>query len=1540
MDITPTGAGDITIDVAANVAQDAATNVNEAATQVVTTFDGTAPTVDIQSAPATINLSAYTVTIEFSEPVTGFEEAEIVVANAAKSNFTGSGTTYTVDIAPTGAGDITIDVAADVAQDAATNGNEAATQVVTTFDGTAPTVDIQNAPATINLSAYTVTIEFSEPVTGFEEAEIVVTNARKSNFAGSGTTYTVDVTPTGAGDITIDVAADVAQDAATNVNEAATQVVTTFDGTAPTVDIQNAPATINLSAYTVTIEFSEPVAGFEAAEIVVANAAKSNFTGSGTTYTADITPTGAGDITIDVAADVAQDAATNGNEAATQVVTTFDGTAPTVDIQNAPASSNSTPYTVTIEFSEPVTGFEEAEIVVANAVKSNFAGSGTTYTVDIAPTGAGDITIDVPADVAQDAATNGNEVATQVVTAFDDTAPTVAILNAPATSNTTPYTVTIEFSEPVTGFEEAEIVVANAAKSNFTGSGTTYTVDIAPDGNGDITIDVPADVVLNGNEPAMQVVTVFDNRAPVIVITPLNSSDNRPTLTGTVDDPTALVTISVDGIPYPASVIGTDWSVEITQALADGVYNVVATAEDDAGNIGSDTSADELILAGTTVIPTVTVDPLETFDFSPALSGTVDDAVATISVTIDGQDYTAINDGAGSWNLAQGIIQALDVDTYDVVVEAVSASDLVGTDNTGDELRILPAATALSEATDVTVNSFRASWDEVSGGVLSYVIEVSEFADFSIIFTSFQEPEGEDDFVIVSGLNYGTQYFARVQVRYQSGDVSDYSNTIAVQTLVDPNTELDSLALVAIYEATNGDSWSNNSNWKTGRLSNWFGVTIEDARVIRLDLPSNNLRGSIPAISEGLSALISLDFSGNELISIDVADGLLALQSADVSSNLLPFGAFQNLQANGATVIYEGQGTLFESLTTLQEVGTEYTFVRAISGTGNVYRWFKDDVLFAINAGNLTLPITRFEQEGAYRVEITNGDFPDLTLEARPIFLKVSSLERDRLSLLDLYNATEGDGWTNNDNWEVDNPNVDTWFGVTVEDNRVTGLTLSENNLMGEVPESLLDIVNLSVLDLSGNLLSGIPDLRRLPKILAPDVSDNRLDFGDLEGVAEVPSINYLNQKLLGEASETRLPKGSDYIVSVPVGGTMNNYQWFFKGEVDKRAIAGATLETNTIVFLDYLKMGEYYVQVTNPLVPGLTLMSEPQTVLATTDVQFVPTYLDLDGERARLDEGDGFLMKIERPGQPFDTLDVQMVSSQGLLFEDVVLGDYLVSLRTDSLLLREKGGRIDSVRLLPTYFKSSFLWEEADTIFIRDMVNEEMIMQQKPINVEIGENSIRLLVESDFLEPSGEEARIEARRKVKRAGCSLRRRRRATGGRGFNDNEIFDLVAYKETDDEGRVTFDNLPDGFYRLNIEYPGIPMDPNSFIEFEIGEGGLEQNSLTLEATVDETGIEVELIEILRVLKEYFDEVQVYPNPANYSLNVAYKGLRYVGVTAQLLDLQGRLVMQRDLPRSLNQFLTMDIREVQEGLYLLRIMDPERAESILVFKIVIDR
>jgi hypothetical protein len=93
-------------------------------------------------------------------------------------------------------------------------------------DAAAPTVQIQNAPDLIaNRTPFNITAQFSETVTGFIIGDFTVTNASTSNFvAVDGDTYTIDVTPSGAGDITIDIAANVAQDAASNQNTAATQV--------------------------------------------------------------------------------------------------------------------------------------------------------------------------------------------------------------------------------------------------------------------------------------------------------------------------------------------------------------------------------------------------------------------------------------------------------------------------------------------------------------------------------------------------------------------------------------------------------------------------------------------------------------------------------------------------------------------------------------------------------------------------------------------------------------------------------------------------------------------------------------------------------------------------------------------------------------------------------------------------------------------------------------------------------------------------------------------------------------------------------------------------------------------------------------------------------------------------------------------------------------------------------------------------------------------------------------------------------------------
>ena len=63
----------------------------------------------------------------------------------------------------------------------------------------------------------------------------------------------------------------------------------------------------------------------------------------------------------------------------------------------------------------------------------------------------------------------------------------------------------------------------------------------------------------------------------------------------------------------------------------------------------------------------------------------------------------------------------------------------------------------------------------------------------------------------------------------------------------------DRAVLVALYHATNGDNWTNNTNWLTDTpLYNWHGVdTDEDGRVTQLVLVQNNLAGPHSAGTDG-----------------------------------------------------------------------------------------------------------------------------------------------------------------------------------------------------------------------------------------------------------------------------------------------------------------------------------------------------------------------------------------------------------------------------------------------------------------------------------------------------------------------------------------------------------------------------------------------------------------------------------------------------------------------------------------------------------------
>ena len=87
------------------------------------------------------------------------------------------------------------------------------------------------------------------------------------------------------------------------------------------------------------------------------------------------------------------------------------------------------------------------------------------------------------------------------------------------------------------------------------------------------------------------------------------------------------------------------------------------------------------------------------------------------------------------------------------------------------------------------------------------------------------------------------------------------------QTVTNNTVASDREALVALYNATGGANWTNNTNWLSNEpLSSWYGVnTTIYGRVTRLYLPENELSGEIPVELGVLADLQELQLHQNRL---------------------------------------------------------------------------------------------------------------------------------------------------------------------------------------------------------------------------------------------------------------------------------------------------------------------------------------------------------------------------------------------------------------------------------------------------------------------------------------------------------------------------------------------------------------------------------------------------------------------------------------------------------------------------------------------------
>ncbi|MEL6132339.1 MAG: hypothetical protein AAFR59_03135, partial [Bacteroidota bacterium] len=113
---------------------------------------------------------------------------------------------------------------------------------------------------------------------------------------------------------------------------------------------------------------------------------------------------------------------------------------------------------------------------------------------------------------------------------------------------------------------------------------------------------------------------------------------------------------------------------------------------------------------------------------------------------------------------------------------------------------------------------------------------------------------------------------------------------LSAHTQISVQPSPDRPALIAFYNNTGGPNWADNTNWLQGPISNWFGVEVDNNnRVVGLNLPGNQLGGSVPAELNLLKSLRLLNLRSNPNIkSITPIQNLPALEVLDLGKMALP----------------------------------------------------------------------------------------------------------------------------------------------------------------------------------------------------------------------------------------------------------------------------------------------------------------------------------------------------------------------------------------------------------------------------------------------------------------------------------------------------------------------------------------------------------------------------------------------------------------------------------------------------------------------------
>ncbi|MBV9962261.1 MAG: T9SS type A sorting domain-containing protein [Parafilimonas sp.] len=441
----------------------------------------------------------------------------------------------------------------------------------------------------------------------------------------------------------------------------------------------------------------------------------------------------------------------------------------------------------------------------------------------------------------------------------------------------------------------------------------------------------------------------------------------------------------------------------------------------------------------------------------------------------------------------------------------------------------------------------------------------------------------------------------------------------------------DSLALVDLYNNTNGTGWKNSTNWLTAKpVSKWYGVTVTGNRVTSVSLTFNKLSGQLPASVGNLSELTDLELYNNNLQgSLNTVIKLTKLLTLDLSSNAftgnIP-GQLSQLSQLKTLSLSNNKltGSIPASICTIKPLQKLYLGNNQLSGSipKNI------DSLVFLGFLNLSynhlsgdLPPGFYQLYGLVTAQLQNNQFSGKLLNRFGNFPKMITLMLNDNQFSGSIPGTFGqlgnlaNLYLQNNHLSGAIPSLLGYCAGLIE------LNISNNQLKGTLPLSLINLTRLSAFDVSGNRLSGeLPtQIITMPSLLSLKASDNHLTF--TKNINNTDSTNLNSTDLSNndfnfnglEYIASNVPKPiyapqaqitihqHGAVLSVYVGGRLSNntYTWHL--------INGNTTVLSADSIFTPSQPGSYYVTVTNKVAAKLTLISDTVTVASANTVDVAP---------------------------------------------------------------------------------------------------------------------------------------------------------------------------------------------------------------------------------------------------------------------------------------------------------------------------------------------